>query len=120
MKRYVITCRHPKTVGIHFFCGFYKNQPKWESSTCVEGKYRVYKNCDTVKRNIKRLKALYPDIELYLTEYGECSTGADLKIYHADGITVETRHFSNKKDAEQYCKTNGISDYEIEAVTKKI
>ena len=44
MKRYVITCRHPKTVGIHFFCGFYKNQAKWESTTCVEGKYRVYKN----------------------------------------------------------------------------
>ena len=120
MKRYVITCRHPKTVGLYFLCGFYRNSPKWESSMCSEGKYKVYKNSDTVKRIIKRLKALYPDIELYLTEHGECSTGADLKIYHADGVTVETRHFHNKSETEQYCKANDISDYEIEAVTKKI
>lgn len=120
MKRYVITCSHPKTVGINFFCGFYKNKAKWESCTCLEGKYRVYKNIDTVRRNIKRLKVLYPDIELYLTEHGECSTGADMKIYHQDGVTVEIRHFSNQEEAEQYCKANGISDYEIEAVRIKV
>ena len=36
-----------------------------------------------------------------------------LHIYWDDDITVELRYFKERKEAEKYAQTNGISNYQI-------
>lgn len=40
----------------------------------------------------------------------------ELHIYWEDGVTIECRYFSKKKDAKAYAKQEGIVNYKI---TKK-
>jgi len=120
MKRYVISCENPQKVGTYYFCGFHRYKPTWESNMCRQGKTKGYKDYATVKQNIKRLKAIYPTCSFFLTEYGECTTGAILKIYWSDEVTVEERYFDTGADAEDYCKRNGVVNYELEAKTIRV
>lgn len=37
----------------------------------------------------------------------------ELHIYWDDGVTIESRYFDKRKDAEAYAKTNGYPNYII-------
>ena len=37
-----------------------------------------------------------------------------LHIYWDDDVTIECRYFQSKKDALEYVKNNGISNYKID------
>lgn len=115
MKQWIITVENPQKVGLYYFAGFYAGKAHWECSWCNTGKTKVYKTKSTVNKNVKKLKPLFPNCIIKVTEIGEGTTGAELHIYWPDQCTVEERYFSSFEEAEKYASDNGLEskDYDI-------